>query len=248
MKDELVGPSEQQRADDRRQELRLAIHGGVHGAATLQTIQKNSGRRGLRKLIVEAEDANDQSTLVHLALRAQFQLLNDARVPIHALQERYGKHQETMTALAPAANLTRWCPLVDAVHYRLSSATRVLLAASSAATLQRCLTEVDAYGQTVLHAAAGAKASGWAARPARRRRRRQAECRAKSTRVPALRVSDLHDAAGHADLELLLRRPPPRRAQQPVRRARPPGGNALHVACRAGRAGAAAALLPPRQP
>ena len=120
------------------QELRLAIHGGVHGAATIQQIQKASGRRGLRKLIAEAEDANDQSTLVHLALRAQFQLLNDARVPIHTLQERYGKHQETMTALAPAANLTRWCPLVDAVHYRLSSATRVLLAASSAATLRRC--------------------------------------------------------------------------------------------------------------
>ena len=80
------------------QELRLAIHGGVHGAAALQQIQKASGRRGLRKLIAEAEDANDQSTLVHLALRAQFLLLNDARVPIHTLQERYGKHQMSNVA------------------------------------------------------------------------------------------------------------------------------------------------------
>ena len=230
------------------QELRLAIHGGVHGAAALQTIQKNSGRRGLRKLIAEAEDENDQSTLVHLALRAQFQLLNDARVPIHTLQERYGKHQETMTALAPAANLTRWCPLVDAVHYRLSSATRVLLAASSAATLRQCLTEADAYGQTVLHAAAGAKASGVARRVLRgggddvvKYALRQID-----VRVPAsLRVGDLHDAVGHADLELLLsvgrRRGELNSSWLDVRDRR--GRTALHVACRAGRAGAAAALL-----
>ena len=37
------------------QELRLAVHGG-HGAAPLQAIQKQSGRKGLRKLIAEAED------------------------------------------------------------------------------------------------------------------------------------------------------------------------------------------------
>ena len=64
------------------------------------------------------------------------------------------------------------CPLVDAIHFRISDAVTMFVDAAldrqsthvglSPAALADCLMEQDIFGETVLHVAAKAKASGFA--------------------------------------------------------------------------------------
>jgi hypothetical protein len=166
---------------------------------------------------------------------------------------------------------------------------RMLLRAMSPVELHECLTEVDAYGQTLLHAASGAKASGIARRLLLDGGRDDvttlaAVGKAIGVAIPlppaqALSVRALNEALGVEDMQLLVEAAataapplrgvgstaptndpcplsPRRRGPAADARAQPSGGaatwldardhrgrSALHLACRAGRANAVAALL-----
>ena len=81
--------------------------------------------------------------------------------------QRFNRYMTLLRLLLDAApDLSRWCPIVDAVHFRLVGAVDILSRHMSDAELTQCLQERDAFGQTVLHAAAGQAASGLARRAA----------------------------------------------------------------------------------
>ena len=109
------------------------------------------------QLVTSAFDVDRQTTLVHLSLRGHFEAINTP-LPTAELRRTLTLHNNTLKLIVTASRgqMARWCPLVDAVHYRLLSAIDLLLRRMRLPELRDCLSEQDVYGQTVLHAAAQA--------------------------------------------------------------------------------------------
>ena len=155
--------------------------------------------------------------VVHAALEAEFGLVaqaapsGGARKLEQALMQRRAILRLLLRAGPAAAGN---CPLFDAVHWRLLDSMRMLLRAMSPVKLHECLTEVDAYGQTLLHAASGAKASGIARRLLLDGGRDDVTTLAAvgktiGVAIPlppaqALSVSALNEALGVEDMQLLV--------------------------------------------
>ena len=75
--------------------------------------------------------------------------------------KRYDGYARTVELLIEkGADLALMCPLVDAAHFRNQRAFDLIVAASSTATLRACLSEADAFGDTVLHVVARSPAAG----------------------------------------------------------------------------------------
>ena len=225
-------------------------------ATTVADVQSRLGAKQWTSLVGATANEHTSTSVVHTALQAEFALLSqplsmDAASLEHSLTQR----QEMLSTLLRAhpASWRRWCPLVDAVHYRLLQSTRQLLERLPRSALRECLMEADVYGQTVLHATAAAKAPGIARRvllggaPSIL----AAVGRHIGVRLPLgaeepLTVGVLNNRIGEDDLRALLAAGLDRARLSgavwlEARDAR--GLTALHHACRAGRAGAVRALL-----
>ena len=119
------------------------------------------------KNLINASAAADGRTLVHMSLQSLFMLFSSesAAMSEEQLATAAKKRMRILKILSRVGGGAINCPVVDAVHYRLLSATSYLLEEVDAdGGLRECLQERDAYGQHVLHAAAGEKASGIARR------------------------------------------------------------------------------------
>ncbi|KAL1525660.1 hypothetical protein AB1Y20_020510 [Prymnesium parvum] len=213
-------------------------------APTLRFLAAQAGEERWPKLIDSATLPSTQRSLIHLSLYATYDKLNDPTLDAATLERNLEGHAEVFKMLLTArpSILSLWCPLVDAVWLRLLVPVRQLLEAMSDAQVRECLTERNAYGQTVLHGAAAAQASGVA-------RRALAGGSAASLAVvgrtidvvfppegTTISVPVLNRAIGQTDLHLLLeagRRVHLGRAWLEARDRR--GRTALHYACRAGR-------------
>ena len=210
-----------------------------------------------------ADEATSEHA-VHVALDGEFGLVSRPAPPGGArkLEQALVQRRAILRALLRAEGAAaRWCPLQNAAHYRLLSSMRLILRSLSPTELHENLTEVDVYGQTVLHAVSAAKASGLARRVlldggtgAEDYASLAAVGRHIGVALPLpaprrLSVRALNDAIEQADLELLL---------EAAATAQPPllggdaawldaadgrGRTALHLACRAGRARTVAVLL-----
>jgi ankyrin repeat protein len=98
---------------------------------------------------------DSQQTAVNIALAGWHGAVGEGAA------KRYDGYGRTVELLIEnGADLALMCPLVDAVHYRNQRAFDLIVAASSAATLRACLSEADAFGDTVLHLVAKSPAAG----------------------------------------------------------------------------------------
>ena len=203
------------------------------------------------KNLINASAAADGRTLVHMSLQSLFMLFSSesAAMSEEQLATAAKKRMRILKMLSRLGGGAINCPVVDAVHYRLLSATSYLLEEVDAdGGLRECLQERDAYGQHVLHAAAGEKASGIARRlllgGSSRAALRDVGAHVGATldqfhRQTTLPLPSLNDAIGAEDVEALVGAA--RRALSGAdgyrawidardRRGRAP----LHLACRAG--------------
>ena len=135
-------------------------------ANVVKNLADQLGSQRWTGLVAATADEQSYTSAVHLALRAEFGLLSQRlTISAGALEQRLKQRRLLLRTLLRAGGPSRrWCPVVDAVHYRLVQSLRILLKACSPSALRECLMEVDAYGQTVLHAASAAKAPGIARR------------------------------------------------------------------------------------
>ena len=236
--------------------LRLAVmRADARGVATME---RTLGPAQWSELVASTVDARSSQTVVHLALHAEFGAVSELTLSGAArdFQQLLARRQRILKALTRAGEpaISRWCPLVDAVHFRLLDSMRLLISSLSTHVLRECLTERDVYGQTVLHATAAAKAPGIARRLLLGG---DAESFAIIGRHVGVKlplpeggalpgVSTLNEAIATTDLELLLDAGIQRAGLRPsvwldARDGR--GLSPLHHACRAGRASAVSALL-----
>ena len=151
------------------------------------------------------------------------------------------------------------CPVVDAVHLRLLTAARDIASVMSPARLASCVTQPNAWGQTALHAAASAKATGLTRLLLRLKRGESASSPALASaldldiagaladagRPGALGFAAIASSVGHLDLEWLLAAAAAAGVDVPRWNAMADrlGRTASDIACAEGRLGAAAALL-----
>ena len=104
---------------------------------------------------------------------------SDGQTPVHSLLQRRfsssahvaafdpaARHEDCVAAIAGVAGYDpeagSACALSWAVHFRNLPALRALLQAGDSAAVRRCLSQRDAFNQTVLHVAATSKAAGLA--------------------------------------------------------------------------------------
>jgi hypothetical protein len=102
-------------------------------------------------------DDAKQRTLIHVCLSSAF-----GAITAGADRQAVRRFDDTFALLLRYVNATAYCPLVDAVHYRLQRQIRALVAHLQAGALRACLFELDTNGEHVLHIASKSKASGFA--------------------------------------------------------------------------------------
>ena len=125
----------------------------------LRALQQESVHQDdrLREIMV---DHDQQKTLLHAILQSQFYAINKGAA--NAVVRGYD-HVLNLLLRHPSMNASLYCPLVDAVHYRLIAAQSSLIRHTrNQRGLKRCLSELDTNGENVLHIASKSKASGFA--------------------------------------------------------------------------------------
>lgn len=241
--------------------------GGTMGDYPIQQWFANAFARGEVTSIVEFADrvgkakftalvnatANEaaQETVLHQALAEEFKLVSVYSRPEKALKKSLIARRVLLRTLLRASESSGlWCPLVNAVHYRLINSLRMLLEVSPS----ECLRELDINGQHVLHVASAAKASGIATRlllggsdTTLRTVGEHIGVRLPLPPPRRLTVSALNEATSADDLALLLAAGRARldsaSFQTWIHERDTRGLAPLHHACRAGRAAAVSTLL-----
>lgn len=103
---------------------------------------------------------DSQQTVLHHLIAAQFQRLTYG-TGSNKQCKAYTKFLKKILRKR-YVDPSMYCPLVDAVHYRLSSTVKILINALNITQLQACLAEPNIFGEHVLHVASKSKASGFA--------------------------------------------------------------------------------------
>jgi hypothetical protein len=103
---------------------------------------------------------DSQQTVLHHLIAAQFQRLTYG-TSSNKQCKAYTKFLKKILRKR-YVDPSMYCPLVDAVHYRLSSTVKILINALNITQLQACLAEPNIFGEHVLHVASKSKASGFA--------------------------------------------------------------------------------------
>lgn len=130
---------------------------GQRGALLRAMPRHDAPKSPLRNVFV---DHRHQQTILHVVVQAQFAAINNGADP-----RIVATYDEMLDVLLkhPHVNARLYCPLVDAVHYRLVVARTMLIAhLQKTGGLKACLTEIDTNGEHVLHVASKSKASGFA--------------------------------------------------------------------------------------
>jgi hypothetical protein len=103
------------------------------------------------------EDPKHQRTVMHVALASLHNILS-----MGSSFPNISEYKDVVKVLSVHVDLSRWCPVVDAVHYRLVEQLDLLLSAMTVEAQSICLSELDSNSEHVLHVSVKSKASGFA--------------------------------------------------------------------------------------
>ena len=95
----------------------------------------------------------DYPTSMHLALLARHEFSGRGVMSDHIELLRYLVDDMNV-------DIAKWCPLVDAFHYRDFAAIEFIVSRSTDEQLRNCILEKDAFGDNLLHVATRNKVSG----------------------------------------------------------------------------------------
>ena len=218
----------------------------------IAALAARAGPEQWKALVLSTANERTSETIVHIALQAEFALVSQRNGgSSESLQHALDRRRHILRTLLRSDGIAaRWCPVVDAAHYRLLSSIKLLLASLSPRSRRTCLTEADSYRQTVLHVTAQAKAPGLARRLLLGDDAASLEALGAhiDVQLPLDRhvsVTNLNRATGVADLAMFLEAGSAcgliETGWLDQRDGR--GRSPLHHACRAGRTAAVARLL-----
>jgi ankyrin repeat protein len=231
----------------------VTVAGSLLKRSLFQASARGDFKRILRLLpkatSEDVMDTSNQVTVLHRLLQYKFNMITRG----NPSGKMFKQYRTTLKRVTKLVDPSLFCPLVDAVHYRLSTSLNILVEAMTAEQIRQCFSELDVNGDHVLHIAAKSKASGFARHLLTSRRNsgrtnRELDVKPIPKVVDSASFSELnhHDIVGSADLDVLLdvgKRVGLLANMSWYGRRNNYGETPLVVACRAGRVGVVERLL-----